>query len=248
MGLRRRGRLPEPLQTVHADLTDPGSLRAVTADPDLLLYLPSPDSRDEVAYRRVFIDGLRTLLEALSGTPRRVVFVSSTAVYGDLDGDWGDEETPAHPQRFNGRILFEAERWVSALATRSVILRLGGIYGPGREALVRRVRSGTPCREGGWSNRIHAVDAARALVHLATLADPAPCYLGVDHEPTTDCTVLRWLARHLGLPEPPVDTAAAAGDPKRKRLRNRRLCATGFTFSYPSFREGYAQLTDARSG
>lgn len=242
-GLRRAGALPAPLAVVHADLTRPATLAGLAAV-DLVLYLPTPGARNEAAYRAVFVDGPAALLAALPRPPSRLVFVSSTAVHGDHGGDWVDEDTPPAPEGFNGAVLLEAEQRLLAGTVPTVVARLAGIYGPGREWLLHRARQGAPCRADLWTNRIHAQDAARMLVHLAGLRDPYPVYLGVDDEPATECAVLGWLAARLGLPPPPAGGAAggamAVGN---RRLRNARLKASGFAFEYPDFRAGYAGLT-----
>jgi len=243
-GLRRAGDLPSPLAVHHADLTRPETLRGLPAV-DLVLYLPTPDLRTEQAYRALFVDGPAALLAALPRRPARLVFVSSTAVYGDLAGAWADEDTPAVPEGFNGAVLLEAERRLAAGPVPTVVARLAGIYGPGRDwLLLRRVRDRVPCRADAWTNRIHAHDAARMLVHLATLDHPAPCYLGVDDLPATECEVLGWLAARMGLPAPPPGAAAGSGMAAgNRRFRNARLRASGFRFDYPDYRTGYAPLT-----
>jgi nucleoside-diphosphate-sugar epimerase len=93
-----------------------------------------------------------------------------------------------------------------------------------------------------YTNRIHRDDAAAAIVHLATMeAAPAPAYVGVDDEPAELGSVLRFLAAELGLPEPRVgDAGPARGG--NKRCRNHLLRSTGFTFTFPTFREGYRDV------
>jgi nucleoside-diphosphate-sugar epimerase len=240
-GLRRSGSLPAPLEVLHADLTRPATLAGLPHDVDLVLYLPTPGGRDEAAYRAVFIDGPAALLANLPRPPSRIVFVSSTAVYGDLGGAWAHEDTPAVPEGFNGAVLLEAERRLGAGAVPMVVARLAGLYGPGRDWLLRRVRDGAPCRGDFWTNRIHVDDAARMLVHLAGLDDPYPVYLGVDDAPATECEVLGWLATRMGLPAPPSGTAGGSGMAiGNRRLCNRRLRASGFEFEIPDYRAGYA--------
>jgi nucleoside-diphosphate-sugar epimerase len=242
-GIRRAGPLPPPLCVVHADLTRPETMAGLPDDIDLVLYLPAPSSRDEATYRALFVDGPAALLAALPRPPRRLVFVSSTAVHGDAGGDWVDERTPAQPDGFNGRVLLEAEQALARLPVPSVAVRLAGLYGPGRGWLLSRVRAGESCRPDFWTNRIHVDDAARLLVHLALLPAPERVYIGVDDEPATECAVLGWLAQQLGLPPPP----AGPGNPRmgvgNRRLSNARIRATGFTFDYPDYRRGYAGLT-----
>jgi nucleoside-diphosphate-sugar epimerase len=239
-GLRRSGVLPEPLQTLRADLTQPASLAPLTAA-DALVYLPTPSQRSETGYRAIFIAGLANLLDALPQPPARLVFVSSTAVYGEADAGWVDEHTIPAPHEFNGRVLLEAETLARGRVAATSIVRLAGIYGPGREALIRRVREGGCCRAEPplYTNRIHAADAARLLAHVLALAAPAPLYLGVDDEPAPQCAVMDFIARRLGLPAPP----RAANDPTpSRRISNAALRRSGFGFRYPTFREGYGEL------
>ena len=144
-----------------------------------------------------------------------------------------------------------------------MVLRLGGIYGPGRTRLIEQVRDGSAVipAESRFTNRIHRDDAAAAIVHLCTMGTlPAAVYLGVDNEPAELGDVLEFLAAELGLPAPAAESIGAAGaaaatggasasggkasggEPSRggnKRASNGLLRSTGFEFQYPSFREGY---------
>ncbi len=232
------------IQWLRADLTQPDSLRTLPSGITQMVYLPTPDRRDPAAYRATFVDGLRHLLGALEGnTLRRVVFVSSSAVYGDHHGDWVDEDTPTAPPGFNGTTLLEAEGLLAAQPFRSVVLRLAGLYGPGRLHLLDRLRSGTapaPRRIPHWANRIHIDDAAAAVAHLLQLAEPQPCYLGVDSTPLRLDVLYDHLARLIDAP-PPLDGPPPAGIGS-KRLRNARLLASGFVPRWPDAREGYAAL------
>lgn len=244
-GIRRGGTLPDPIAVHRGDLTRPATLSGLPGDIDLVLYLPAPGTRDEATYRALFVDGPAALLAALPRPPRRLVFVSSTAVYGDAAGDWVDERTPPRPEGFNGEVLLEAEQALARLPVASVVLRLAGLYGPGRDWLLSRVRAGEGCRPDFWTNRIHVDDAARLLVHLAGMEAPDAVYVGVDDEPATECAVLGWLAGRLGLPAP----APGPGNPRmgvgNRRLSNARVRASGFEFEYPDYRRGYAPLTAA---
>ena len=140
---------------------------------------------------------------------RRILFVSSTAVYGDAGGGWIDESTTPEPGGFSGRIIREAEELLGSrlrgTGITPVVLRLGGIYGPGRTRLIDQVRGGSAVIPAAsrFTNRIHRDDAAAAIVHLCTMdAVPGPVYLGVDNEPAELGEVLGFLAAELGLPQP----------------------------------------------
>jgi nucleoside-diphosphate-sugar epimerase len=241
-GVRRRvDALANGVRPWRIDLTDPGSFDAPPAAFDYLFYTASADRRDEGHYRSVYVDGLRDLLNALraAGCPlRRIFFTSSTAVYGQSEGEWVDENATTEPPRFNGRVLLEAEAIVREAAETGINVRLSGIYGPGRTALVRKVRDEEATATGSWTNRIHVEDCAGALHHLMRLGYPEALYLGTDDEPATTADVVTWLSAELGAPTPP------GGPTERlnKRCRNARLRETGYRFEYPTFREGYRPI------
>ena len=246
--LRRRPPITDDsgIRWLCADLTQPESLSVLPAGITRLVYLPTPDRREEPAYRATFVDGLRHLLDALGDRPlRRVLLVSSSAVYGDHGGDWVDESTPPAPAGFNGKILLEAEQWLAKQPTPSIVLRLAGLYGPGRLQLLERLRAGqvrVPRAVVHWANRMQVDDAAAAIAHLLTLDDPLPLYLGVDSTPLPLDVLYDYLAERVGAALP--GEGPAPPDVGSKRLDNARLRASGFVPQWPDARDGYAALID----
>lgn len=235
IALRRRAVDAVPgLRTLRADLASGEGLARLPRQAEALVFCAAPDRRDEAAYRALYFDGLRRLLDAC-GAPR-VIFVSSSAVYREDAGEWVDEDTPPDPPAFNGRVLLETER---ALAQHDggITLRLSGIYGPGREMMLRKARAGEPGRPH-WTNRIHVEDAAAALSHLLDRSAPAACYLGSDDLPARESELLAWLRAREGLPS----VAAAEGVATGRQLRNARLRASGWTPRFPDYRAGYGAL------
>jgi len=248
-GLRRRPvDLPEGVEPVAVDLLASGLEERIPLV-DQVVFAASSDNPNEEAYRRIYVEGVDALLRVLEARPpherpSRFIFVSSTAVYGDAEGGWVDEDTPPRPESFRGGVMLEGEARTLASPIPGVVFRLGGIYGPGRTRLVDQVRAGRArCPGDGpiWSNRIHRDDAAGALVHLLELPDPDPVILGIDEEPAPLCQVYRWLASEVGAPEPQVDPEMSR-DRSNKRCSSRRLQASGYRFRYPSFREGYRAM------
>jgi len=251
-GLRRGAAgLPEGIRPVRGDLTRAETLGGLPEGIDFAFFTAGAKSRYERAYRSTYLDGIGNLLRALGEQgerPRRVFFTSSTSVYAQKRGEWVDEESVTAPTRFSGDILLLSERLLLASSFPATVLRLGGIYGPGRTSLIERVRGGTALRRPGpphYTNRIHRYDAAGALRHLMTRAsEPENLYLGVDGEPADESEVLCWLADRLGRPYPPEGetSSAARRGTGSKRCRNARLLATGYRFRYPSYRGGYEAL------
>lgn len=250
-GLRRSAAaLPAPLLPLQADLTDAASLAALPQDIADVVFLPAPGRREESAYRGLFLDGLKHLVEALRarGPLARLLFVSSSAVYGEHDGNWVDEDSDCRPLAFNGRLLLQAEHWLHETVPGALVARCSGIYGPGRTRLVDQVLNGSARQPAGpaeFSNRIHVDDVAGALVHLLGLAQPARCYVLSDDCPASLGEVQCWLADQLGLPPPARETAAGERAVGNKRLRNRRLRESGYALRHEDFRSGYGAILGA---
>ncbi len=237
--------LPPAIQPVALDLSSPIAPDKLPPDLDFVFYTASAGGSSEDAYKSAYIEGPRNLLAALeTQNARRVLFTSSTGVYGQRDGEWVDEESPTEPESFSGRVLLEGERVFLDGPYPAVVLRLGGIYGPGRtRSIERAIRRADGEEPPLYSNRIHRDDCAGALRHLMLLEEPEQVYLGVDNEPTDRRTVAEWLEDRL----PPETTRAdgPSGTPRRrtnKRCDNSRLLASGYRFLHPTFREGFVAL------
>jgi nucleoside-diphosphate-sugar epimerase len=247
---RSAAQAPPGARAFRADLTAPRALDALPAA-DWVFYTAAADERSDAAYRLAYVEGLARLIERFEraeAPPRRLLFTSSTAVYGQQAGEWVDESSETEPADFSGRRLLEGEALVRGAPFPGTVLRLGGIYGPGRTSLLERARSGAV---GGptYTNRIHRDDAAAALAHLAQHAAPEPRYVAVDCEPAPEAEVLAWLARRLkASASRPTEAAARSSRGARgnKRCRNARLLAAGFRFRYPTYREGYEALLAGR--
>lgn len=245
-GLRRH---PPPdeasgLRWLAADMTRPDTLAGLPQGITRIVFAMTPDARDEAAYRAAFLQAPRNLLQALdTASLQRVVFVSSSAVYGDHQGGWVDERTPEHPPGFNGRILLKAEQALAGQPFTIIALRLAGLYGPGRTQLLDRIRRGVaraPRAVPHWSNRIHIDDAAAAVAHLLALPNPDAIYLGSDSTPLPLHVLYEHIAGQLAAPAVP-DGPPPSGVGS-KRLSNRRLLESGLVLAWPDSRDGYAEL------
>lgn len=254
-GLKRDpSTLPAGVGPVAGDVTRASTLDGLPDEVDAVVYAVSPSGRGEAAYRTAYVDGLRNVLDAVDGSPR-VILVSSTGVYGQSDGRWVDEETPEEPADAGARAILEGEALATGRGQPGVVLRLGGIYGPGRTWTVDRVLSGdAPCMGPElYGNRVHRDDAAGALRHLLALPDPEPIYNGVDGEGAPLREVYGWVAERAGVADPcedadPDDVRTEGRRGTNKRCLNDRLEASGYEFIYPTFRDGYATLIPEASG
>ncbi|MDX1589565.1 MAG: NAD(P)H-binding protein [Oleiphilaceae bacterium] len=255
LGLRRQAhRVPLPMTPVAADLQQPQQLAEALPQADIVIYCLTPDEYDESGYRAAFVQGLDNLLslyEQREQPPAHVFFVASTAVYGQKHHEWVDETSPTEPERYNGRILLEAEARLRQSPINGTSVRLAGIYGPGREGMLRSVTEGrvAPAPDTGYSNRIHEDDAVGLmchLVHRAVRGEPLEaCYIGSDCEPTRIGDLVAWLREQM--PCEPVRPDARQGSRVgSKRCSNRRLLDSGYQFLFPSYREGYASVLHQR--
>lgn len=231
IGLRVARRLREAGGEVTAILRDPqkrGALEGLGAqvriedldrpqdagDWPWLFWFAPPPGDGETDTR------LRGWLSAQRGSIGRVVYVSTSGVYGDCDGRWIDEREPLKPQSARARRRADAEaalaQWATTTGAATVVLRVPGIYGPGRWPL-QRLRSGTPvlrAEESPYSNRVHADDLASAAVLAAVRGVGGHAYNIADGSPTTMADYFTRCARHFGLPEP----EAVGHDEARRRF------------------------------
>jgi nucleoside-diphosphate-sugar epimerase len=250
-GLRRSvAQLPAHILPVAGDLSQITPPAQWPEGPlDYLVYAAAATDHDEAGYRRAYVDGLANTLgwlEQRGQTPKRVIFVSSSGVYAQDGGVWVDETSPAEAQSYSGRIMLEAERLALDSAFPATVVRLTGIYGPGREWLLKQVRMGyrVVSEPPLYANRLHADDCA-GLIAFLLQADAAgtpldDLYLGVDDAPEPLHEVVGWLREYLGVTEwAEESTVRRSGS---KRCSNARARALGWAPRYPSFREGYAAV------
>ncbi|MEX5590139.1 NAD-dependent epimerase/dehydratase family protein [Pseudomonas urmiensis] len=254
-GLRRSvEQLPEGVRPVAADLAD-SSIPAAWPEqsPDYLVYCVAASQHDEAGYQAAYVEGLRNVLEWLQARgqrPRRLLFVSSSSVFAQQNGEWIDETAVTEPEGYSGRVMLEAEQLALHSGIPTSLVRLTGIYGPGREWLLNQVRQGYRVAEQPplYGNRIHAEDAASLLAYLlqadargVTLDD---CYIGVDDDPAALADVVAWLRGHMGVTEwSDEQRVRRTGS---KRCSNARARALGWVPQYPSYKEGYAAILEGR--
>lgn len=228
------------IDTHVADLSSAESLRGVATlfgSIDLAIHCASTKGGGVDSYRAVYVDGCKNLLAAFS--PRRFVFVSSTSVFGQANGELVDETSVTEPASPTGDVLLEAERF--ALDAGGSVVRLGGIYGPSRSVLLQKFLDGSATIDEGVArviNQIHRDDAADAILHVAGLAG-GQVYHAVDSEPQLQPELMEWLAGFFGREVPP--TAPRALGKRRgwsnKAVSNKKLRDSGWSPRYSSFRE-----------
>jgi len=220
------------------DLSDARDVAAHTGDFTAVIHCASTRGGDADAYRRVYLEGARNLAEQFRDA--KIVFTSSTSVYAQSSGELVTEESIAEPQHESGKMLREAENVI--LARGGVVARLGGIYGPGRSALLRNFLDGRVSSDADrFVNQIHRDDAASAIqLLLKSTVTAGQIYNVVDNEPISLSACYCWLAARLN--RPLASKEASGSKHKRgesnKRVSNAKLRSLGWTPQYPTFADG----------
>ena len=248
-GLRRDpSTLPDGVHAIQGNLQDIDNLGEWPSEIDYVVYCAAADEHNEEGYHRTYIQGLANVIHRLKQDrhrPARIIFTSSTSVYHQSDGDWVDENSKTNPLTFTGQTMLRAEELLHSSPFSATTVRFGGIYGPGRNRLINRVKEGTGCYAVPkvYGNRIHRDDCAGILAYLLSRdCQRMPVerlYLGVDSEPAPVHDVLHWLANELQITLDDNNPPPARGN---RRCSNQLIKSQGYRFLYPDYRAGYKHL------
>jgi nucleoside-diphosphate-sugar epimerase len=228
----------KPYSVRLVDMSRPDEVVECAGRFDAVIHCASSRGGDAQAYRDLYLNGARNLLEAFAET--RILFTSSTSVYAQRDGSWVTEESETKPLRETGRILLEVEKLI--LGKGGIVVRLAGIYGPQRSALLSKFLNGTATIDPNndrFVNQVHRDDIASALFLLLNREAQyaGQIYNVVDDQPLLRSECYRWLARRLNRPLPPIrqsEQSRKRGD-TNKRVSNAKLHQLGWTPDYPAF-------------
>jgi nucleoside-diphosphate-sugar epimerase len=241
------------VKPIAADITRREDLEKIPGQFDWVINTVSSGKGGLDEYRAVFLEGTRNLLNWLSANPpQKFIYTSSTSVYGQTDGSWVTEESPAEPQSDTSLVLVEAEKLLLAAAKErnlpANILRLAGIYGPERGHLFQQYLRGEARLDGEGArfiNMIHRDDAVAGIIAALERGRAGEIYNVADDEPVTQRKLFEWLSVELNGPMPPRADTTQNATRKRglthKRVANRKLrLELGCELKYPTFRQGYA--------
>lgn len=261
---RDAGRLEElralGVAPLALDLADPASVARLPSSVEAIVACQAAGADGVEPYRAAYLRANETLLAAAGSLRLRgFVYTGSTGVFGQRDGSDVDEGTPPAPASPAAEVLVEAERLLLTAAKRGVparIVRLSGLYGPGRAGIVDRVRSGALALGPGddaWVNFCHLDDAVGAVVAALDRGRDGAVYHGTDAHPARRREVVEWIAARLGVGPPRTGggdgAAAGRGGANRRILGERTRRELSLTLAFPSFREGLAPLVaGGRSG
>ena len=249
------------LKPLLADITQPAELARLPREFDWVVNCAASGGGGANDYRRIYVDGMRNIINWLVPNARnlspRFVYTSSTSVYGQMDGSVVDETNLTEPAAETARILLDAERILLAAARErnipAVILRVAGIYGPGRGHWFRQFLRGEARLDGDGArilNMIHRDDVVGCICAALERGQGGEIVNAVDNEPVSQLNFFSWLAASLRKPMPGSVPENADAVRKRgitnKRVSNRKLKEKlGYQFKYPTFRQGYAVEIEA---
>jgi nucleoside-diphosphate-sugar epimerase len=240
------------LKPLTADITKPGDLARLPGPFDWVVNTVSSTRGNVEEYRQVYLNGTRHLSDWLAPMGlKKFVYTSSTSVYGQTDGSVVKETSPTEPSSPTSQLLVDTEKllleMVQAKNFPAVILRVAGIYGPGRGHLFLQYLRGQARIAGKGEriiNMIHRDDLVKAITASLESGKPGEVYNAVDDEPVAQIHFFRWLSESLGKWMPPFADDEQGATRKRglthKKVSNRKLkMELGVQLKYPTFRQGY---------
>lgn len=239
------------IRPLIANLNDPGELHDLPTAGALVFYFAPPPGGG------ITDPKVRNFCAATTGArvPQRLIYISTSGVYGDRGGAMVTEETPANPQTSRAKRRYDAEqtllRWGGEQGVTVIILRVTGIYGPGRIP-ISRLLDGHPLlrlEESAPTNRIHADDLAQVCVAAAEKGEAGEIFNVSDGHPSTMTEYFLAVAELAGLPRPPLvsmEEARRVMTPlmlsylgESRRMDNSRMLERlGVKLRYPTLAEG----------
>ncbi len=246
---RARSWAAEGYEPITGDVMLPESLASLPKT-GTVVYAVGYDRTSGHSLNDVYVRGLANVVDRVAATASKFVYVSSTGVYGQNDGQWVDEDAVCEPTREGGQACLAAEKMLacSAVAKRLACLRLAGLYGPGRLPMRAILDSDQPIAlpVNGYLNLIHVEDAADVVWAALDFQELPRTWNVSDGVPVIRREYYAEMARQLGVPVPQfVAPAAAVSAAERaqadKRVSNRRMLRDlSVELRFPSYREGLA--------
>jgi nucleoside-diphosphate-sugar epimerase len=264
-GLRRSAAAEQELKTagIHplfADITKLDELKKLPRDFDWVVNCTASGGGSADDYRQIYLEGNCNLVSWLADSPpKKFIYTSSTSVYGQNDGSLVTEKSPVEPDTDMAKVLVEAEKLLLEAAGGSrgrsppqkkfpaVILRVAGIYGPGRGHWLKQFLKNEARIEGDGArflNMIHRDDVVGCIIAALENGLASEIYNAVDDEPVSQIDFFQWLAASLGKLPPPsvsedVQTVRKRGATNKRASNHRLKTELGYQFKHPNFRIGY---------
>ncbi|WP_158527335.1 SDR family oxidoreductase [Pelagibaculum spongiae] len=239
-GLRRGDQFPAGVEGISCDLLqdDLSQLPKV----DYLVFCAAPARGQQDGYLQTYLAAMDKLLSAIEKQSlKHAIFTSSTAVYGQNNGEIVDETSLTEPVADNGKIMLQAEQqFIQHLKNKATVVRMAGLYGSSR-FLIDQIIAGKPFNGNSWTNRIHLDDAAGVCGYLLKIAEMGSeletIYNGVDAAPVLSKEVRGWIAERLAL-----DLNMQLSAPANKQVSSKKIQEIGYQFKYKNFKQGMLSL------
>ena len=186
-----------------------------------IAVIVTPDDYSTSGYNASYLSICQHLAQLADQLPKleRVIFISSTGVYGQDNGEWIDENTaPVTPERDASKVILQAEQALQqGFGDKAIIIRPSGIYGRKRLMRLRKARDAQkqPIARNAWSNRIMDSDLVTIIAKVLTIDTPKAVYIATDYLPVTTFELMTWLATQLGESAPKGDDNKTATEGKR---------------------------------
>lgn len=246
------------LQTLQMDLDDIDTLQLHRLADAGVYYFAPPVGEGPVDTR---MQNFIAALQSQNIQPAKIVYISTSGVYGDTRGEWVDESSPVHPDNDRSRRRWSAEQQLREYEQNSavpvIVIRVGGIYGPGRLPM-RQVQSQRPVlsfAESGYTNRIHSDDLAQVCVAAMAKGKSGDIFNATDGHPGTMAQYFTDVAIALGYPAPEqismieaeqtLNEALLSYLRESRRMRNDRIIKElGVQLQYEDFAEGLKAVVE----
>lgn len=249
---RQAVKSPVPhIDYIYADISKADTLHPLPRDFDVIFCVVSCFPRNVENYRQLYEVGINNLISYFASAKNSLgwFFVSSTSVYGQNQGEWVDEDSLTRPKTVSARYLLKAEQSIQQAFAKAIIVRFSGIYGEDRRRLLELSRTGLPVQysPASYTNRIHEDDCLGILLMLFDLQRQGAAldkvYLASDDSPVSKWEVMNWLAelQHCVAPEKSNESVG-----QNKRCSNKKIKQLGYTFKYPSYKDGYMEIISAK--
>lgn len=215
---------------------------------DYVVISVAADGSDPKSYETTYGSAVQKIVNSLLSrrSIKRVIYTSSVGIYSQENGDWVNEQSPLMLVSHREKALYQAEQSVLNAPFPSMILRLGGIYGPNRNRISAVQQKSALENPDHYVNLIHVVDAAHSCLFLLNLPVNKEIVIGVDSCPVRRGELVAHIAKRLHIDIPPTkgNSPFSAGV-RNKRCSNKKLKKLGYKFIFPTYRAGYNNLIAA---
>ena len=243
--------LPDSFVKISSDLLTLDNLEDIPPDLEYIVYSLSADSYSENDYKLAYYEAQKKFIELLRKrniVPKKYFFISSTSVYCQTDGSWVNESSETKGTNFSSSIMLAAEQMALDSFETTTVVRFSGIYGPGRERLIKLVKDGKASIDKSkdvFTNRIHRDDCAGLISHLMKIDSKEKIFIGSDSTPVKRNVLYEYLAKLLNVKLNEGEEKSNFDSNRKlsnKKCSNKLALSTGYKFQYDGYIQGYQEI------